>query len=431
MKQLPYEAAVQYGLVTTEGHSTDLTESLRDLEGTALYEAFARHILLQLGGLRVVQAVQEMQIEDRSVTGDTLARYLNEQGFRIGEHNTAINSLRMWLAKAGLFGSEKNNAWTVSLEVKQRLLGFDDETISALAGLSPEQIAFAKALASANPSDWIPASTIRDLAEVRDGIRIGRGSLPKEVLIPLRTLRLIEFESGGTQGGKSSRLKTTKHFHADLLEPFLEHAIVSLDPALTAYYRERPADIYADLESLDKNVKGRALEAYSVMVMRLLGLRFVGWRRRAAETGFSEVDVLMSGLFGAVPTMWQIQCKNTPAGHVRLEQVAKEVGLNPLTRATHILLLANAAFTSDAKRYADAVMQHSPLTIFLLGKDEFNEVKRESAALGRILRAEAVRIQNLKMSTPVWREGDARGGASAPSVSLPTQASSQDDSTGS
>lgn len=419
MKQLPYEAAVQYGLVTSAGEATDLTRSLKDLEGDDLYAAFARHILIHLGGLRVVQAVQEMQVEDRPITGDTLARYLTEQGFRVAEHNTAVNTLRMWLAKAGLFGSKGRREWAVSLAVKQQLLGFNDATISALVGLSPEQIAFAKALASVNPTGWIQASVIRDLAETRDGIRIGRGSLPNEVLTPLRDIGLLEFDSRGTQGGKSSRLNTTAAFQASVLEPFLEHAIVSLDPALTAYYRERPADIYADLDSSDKNIKGRALEAYSVMVMRLLGLRFVGWRRRAAETGFSEVDVLMSGLFGAVPTMWQIQCKNTPAGQVRLEQVAKEVGLNSLTRATHILVIANAAFTADAKRYADAVMQRSPLTIFLLGREDFDQIKQDRAALGRILRIEAERIQDLKMSTPVWREGDARGGSSSASVTPP------------
>lgn len=191
------------------------------------------------------------------------------------------------------------------------------------------------------------------------------------------------------------------------------------DPTITAYYRTRPADIYASLDAKDKYEKGHALEAFAVMVMRLLGLRFVGWRRRAAETGYSEVDVLMAGLFGAVPTTWQVQCKNTPASQVRLEDVAKEVGLTPLTRATHILVFANAPFTRDARRFADAIMQNSSLTIFLLDRTDFEAIRKSPANLGRILQAQAERIRDLKMATPVRREGDARGGPDKPALGLP------------
>lgn len=155
-------------------------------------------------------------------------------------------------------------------------------------------------------------------------------------------------------------------------------------------------------------------------VMRLLGLRFIGWRRRARQTtGNAEVDVLMAGLFGAAPTTWQVQCKNTPSVPVALQDVAKEVGLIPLTRATHILMLANAPLTRDARRYADAIMQNSSVTVFLLDRTDFEAVRESPANLGRILRTQDERIRDLKMATPVWREGDARGGPDQPTLGLP------------
>lgn len=166
--------------------------------------------------------------------------------------------------------------------------------------------------------------------------------------------------------------------------------------------------MFAALDAADKNEKGKALEAFAVYVMRLLGLRFVGWRKRSDATGQSEVDVLMSGLFGVVPTTWQVQCKNTPAGTVRLEDVAKEVGIAPLTRATHILLIANAAISRDARRFADATVQETALTVFLLDRDDFAAIRAEPATLARILKTQAARVRDLKMAAPVWREGDAR-----------------------
>lgn len=407
----PMEAGVQYGLLSPSTYeATGLARKLVEMDEKRMYHAFAQHILLKLGGLRVLEAVQEMHVEGRKITGDTLAEYLTDQGFRVSIHNTAINTMRMWLAKAGLFPESGSGAraWRPDLAVKEALVGMDDNTISALAELTPEQVAFTITLARLNPEEWIPAAEVRDLAEAAEGVRIGRGSLPNEVLRPLEAAGLIEFRTKGTRGGKTSELKTTAKFNSEVLKPFLEQTLKDLDPVLTAYYRKRPADIYALLSSENKYKKGHALEAFAVMVMRLLGLRFVGWRRRAEETGYSEVDVLMAGLFGSVPTMWQVQCKNTPSGQVRLEDVAKEVGLLPLSRATHILVLANAPFTRDARRYANAIMKNSSVTIFLLDREDFEAIQRSPASLGRILRKQAELIQDLKLATPVWREGDTQ-----------------------
>jgi hypothetical protein len=213
----------------------------------------------------------------------------------------------------------------------------------------------------------------------------------------------LDFQSGGTSGGKAAKLWTLPKFRKEVLEPFLTDAVKSLDPVLTPYYLTTPAAIYRDLHSSDKSRKGKALEAYAIHVMRLMGFRFVGWRKRAKDsTGYAEVDVVMTGLFGNSPTRWQVQCKNTPSGAVDLEDVAKEVGLLPLTNATHILMVANSKFTRDARLFANEIMAASPVTIFLMDKSDFEKVRVSPGALAAVLRTRAGETGRMKRRTTMW-----------------------------
>ena len=102
-RSLPLESAVQYGLLTKDTYeATPLARELVSLEPPELFDRFARHILLSRGGLRVVEGIEQMRSDDLPVTGDSLAEFLTAQGFRVTVHNTAINTLRMWLAEAGV-----------------------------------------------------------------------------------------------------------------------------------------------------------------------------------------------------------------------------------------------------------------------------------------------------------------------------------------
>jgi hypothetical protein len=275
--------------------------------------------------------------------------------------------------------------------------------IATLVGFTPEQRAFVLALCRINPQGDYPAAEVRVLAEQIVGHRFGRGSLPNAALKALSSAGLIRFVTKGTEAGKTSILRLTPQFQQDVLEPFVKETVRTLDAVLTAYYRKPPAEIYSELGSTDKFVKGKALEAYAVHIMRLLGLRFVGWRKRAPETtAQAEVDVIMTGLIGGLPSRWQIQCKNTPKDQVNLEDVAKEVGLLPVTKASHIMVLANGGFTRDAERYAFEVMRHSSVFIFLLGVSDFERVHKHPGELPVILRSKAESIADLRRGSTMW-----------------------------
>lgn len=385
-RSLPLEGAVQYGLLTpVEYEATPLAEELASLPAADLYDRFAQHILLRCGGLRVLEGIEQMRVDGLHVTGDSLAAFLTSQGFRVTVHNTAINTLRMWLAKAGIFPEGRAQAWVVNRGAKHRLLRLEDEQIAALAGLTPAQVAFVEGLCALEPQGWVPANEIRDWAEACRGVSIGRGSLPKEVLNVLRKAGLIEYKTGGTGSGKPSRLRTTDRFDKEVLGPFVRNAIRDLDATLSAYYRKRPQDIFDELESKDPDIKGKALEAFAILVMRMLGLRFVGWRKRAT----AEIDALLEGVLGPVATRWQIQCKNTPSSAVRLEDIAKEVGLLPITGATHILFVATTRFSKDAVEYARAVSRKTAVGLYLLDKGDFEALRQSPASIARLLRVQA------------------------------------------
>lgn len=388
---LPLEAAAAYGLMERKTHkATPLAVELSALQGPALYAAFARHILMSCGGLRVVDAAQRMRDDGLQITGDTLAQYLTDEGFPVTVHNTAINTLRLWLAKGGVFSE---GGWDVDQDVKERLVGLKTSEIEAVVDLEDDQRAFLLTLCRINPAGWYKAADVRALAEATFSIKLGRESLPQRYLEPLKLAGFINYKSGGTSGGKSAILNCTPKFKATVLRQFLSDTAKTLDAALMKYFTQRPKDIYSGLKSSDKYVKGWALEAYAVHIMRLLGLRFMYWRKRSQEsTGQAEVDALLAGMFGGAPTRWQVQCKNTPKGKVDLEDVAKEIGLLPITKATHVMLLANCGYTSAAQQFASRINQTTSATVYLLDKTDFDAVCQSAGVLGKILVAKGTQV---------------------------------------
>lgn len=422
---LPLEAAVQYELLTPrEYRATDLARGLEGRLPDETYRRFAAHILLNLNGLRVLQGIEQMQadleagLSSEPVNGDSLARYLTANGLRVTEHNTAINSMRLWLAKASIFPNVRHgrNAWVINRSVLDDLLGIPGATLANIEQLDVFQRSFLLALCRVNPSGWLRASDLRDYAEATDeaGIRFNRGSLPSQVLEPLHAAGFIEWRSRGTTGGKSAELRTTSEFQSRPLAQFLERTSQGLDPVVTRYYHMRPNDIYESLDSVNTSEKGQALEAYAIHLMRLLGLKLVEWRKRARDsTGRAEVDALMAGVLGGIATTWQVQCKNTRTS-VDLEDIAKEVGVVAITRATHILFATRSSFTRDAREFASRVTEESSLSLYLFDASDFSSIKDNAANLGPLLLKQSRRILEQRMSRPAWTRHTPAGRSITP-----------------
>lgn len=74
---------------------------------------------------------------------------------------------------------------------------------------------------------------------------------------------------------------------------------------------------------------------------------------------------------------------------MRLEDIAKEVGLLPITGATHLLFIANARFSNDAVEYARKVSKRAAVGIYLLDRDDFNALRESPMSIARLLRVRA------------------------------------------
>ena len=387
--KLPVEAAIQYGLLDKSRNPTGLAFELVDLNHADMYAAFARHILLKLNGLRLVEIAQQMAFEGLVVTGDLLAEYATRQGLRIVVHNTAINSLRMWLAKAGVFEGK----WTVNSEMKQKLLRLSDNQIAGISSLSHEQRAFLGALCRTGPVFNQKASSIRDMAESESGLTLRRDNLVKNFLAPLQSLGLVEYETKGTSGGKSSTFSTTNQFEAEAVSAFLDHAVASLDPTITEYFRQRPADILANLQTDDTVVRGEALEAFSVMILRLMGLRFIGWQKRAADSvDQSKTEVLIGGLVGGLPTRWLLECWNSPDLALDISDIEESVERFTQSSLSHLLLFSTGGFAPKAKSFVEETIKTNLSTVFLFDNSHFDRLGQDPASFPALLRKQGEQI---------------------------------------
>jgi hypothetical protein len=393
MRQLPWEAAAAYGLLEeTTWKPRPIVHELVALPDSEMYPRFAKHILLNCRGVEFVRGVQAFLKEARAAGGkinaDLISQYFRNHGLHVVEHNTAINSMRMWLSKGGVYPWKGSTMWDANDDVVTALVGLNMDEIAAISSWSREHIELAKALCRMNPKGEVKAADVRASAETMLPYTLSRAS-NRILFKPLLEAGYVAMKTGGTAEGKSAKVAVTDRFRADVLAPFLENAHKMLGNALFRLYDWDPERIRKGLESSKTSEKGMALEAYAVRVMRLMNLRFVTWRLRSSATGGAEVDATFTGLLGGVPTRWQVQCKNTKT-EVRLDDVAKEVGLVPLTKATHILVLSNQKFTRAAVTFARDTMRESPVTLFLVGGDDFRRVLDDGgAALLSVIRRQS------------------------------------------
>jgi len=96
-----------YGLLQEDGASpTSLADELLSVAHQPdLYERFARHILLYLRGLPLVETVAVMHAAGENISLPTLRRRLQQRGLYVPRGSVHLSSMRLWLAKAGVFDS--------------------------------------------------------------------------------------------------------------------------------------------------------------------------------------------------------------------------------------------------------------------------------------------------------------------------------------
>ena len=384
---------IAYGIIDRGASLTDFGKKLHTLKNNeaTLYEALAKHILLNLHGMTLVRCIQDMIAAGEKVNLTTLREGLAVRGVHYPPGGKHPSMMRLWLAKAGVFVGER---WRVDPYRLENVLGLDPDTFEVLADFTPEQRAFLRALANTGTTEPRAANEIVRLAAAAYGVRFPEKSLPKLVLDALEDAGYITVEKTTTgRGAKPFLVAPTSKLAADIVEPFLEQLKEHIDPKLLRLLRTPLSAILNEMRSKDRHKAGLALEALAFKIMRLLDMTYVATRLRANQTGGAEVDLIFENA-RLVFSRWQIQCKNT--ARVSLDDVAKEVGLTHFLKSNVIVIVTTGKIGEEARRYANAIMADSNLAVVMLDGGDLISIGENPAAVLRAFDREARHAMRLK-----------------------------------
>jgi site-specific DNA-methyltransferase (cytosine-N4-specific) len=399
----------KYGLLEEDDRLTEEGQKLLGLQSQPddLYEEFARHILLHLHGIDVVNAIDTLLQSGEPATQLTIGEFLKAQGIYVSTSSTHISKLCAWLKKAGVFRAD--GAFdTLDMERVSQLIGATQDETDLLSEMPEDQRAILKALCNLPLStieEPILSSRIMRYTEVLYGVTFNPKSFPREVLEPLVSAGYISIQKQAKATGEEANSREqfsgkpyviyrTEKFLNEHLEALID-ALANTGLAVRQLLRKSLAEILEELNSENTGVKGKALEALAFYLMRLIGLEFKSWRKRGKKTSGFEVDVIVEGA-RLVFSRWQIQCKNTPDSVVPLEDIAKEVGLSLQLQSNVILVVTTGRFSRDALTYADDMMKLTHLNIVTLNREDLRRLSASPLAIIEILERKARRVMELK-----------------------------------
>jgi hypothetical protein len=382
-----------YGLIDEDANLTTFGRDLRALKSdtSKLYEALARHILLHLKGMALVQCIRDMTAAGEMINLTSLRSGLAERGVHYPPGGKHPSMMRLWLEKAGVIVGSR---WQVDEIKLQSILGTNSADFGVLAQFTNEQRFFLLALANMGVSDAQPANEIVKLASATYGVKFPEKSLPKSVLNALVDAGYITAtKTTEGRGAKPFMVKPTAKLVTDVITPLLEQLKDQSDPKLLELLRKPLSDILSEIDSADRYIGGLALEALAFKLMRLLDMGYVATRLRAQATGGAEVDLVFESA-RLVFSRWQVQCKNT--ARVSLDDVAKEVGLTHFLKSTVIVVVSTGDIGSEARRYANKIMSESNLSIVMIDKSDLNIIRENPAHIVDAFKREAHHAMNLK-----------------------------------
>ena len=384
-----------YGIVDDGFEFTELGQDLYEIrdDSEKLHDRFARHILLELDGLKVLELVEDLRAAGRQTTNDNVKQGLRDQyDMHIDKTSNHWSQMRAWLSEAGLVNTGTHR-YEIEWSKVEDLTGMSSDELLELDGLTDEQRAFLHTLAILDPNGYIQNTAVRKVAEEIHGVDISQSNVSDLTLNPLEELGYIKWKNPSEVTGKPNLVKTTDEFDAEVLDPILEDVAdrVGIPRHVLRLSFE---EVLEQLDSESTYEKGVALETLAIKLGRLLGLDFAGWRVRGQKTGGAEVDAVMDSIANTF-NRWQIQCKNTQK-QVRSKHIAREVGISRTLQTNTILMIARGGVTDEGKRFAARVMQHENISILFIDDSDLRELDERPEKLLETLRGESKRIQRYK-----------------------------------
>lgn len=170
-----------YGLIDESANMTDFGRELYAMRDdiSKLHESLARHILLHLKGMALIQCIRDMTAAGEVVNLTTLREGLAERGVHYPSGGKHPSMMRLWLEKAGVFVGGR---WQIDEIRLAAVSETNSEDFGVLSRFTSEQRAFLLALANTDTSTPQPSNEIAKLAEATYGVKFPEKSLPKLVL---------------------------------------------------------------------------------------------------------------------------------------------------------------------------------------------------------------------------------------------------------
>jgi len=382
-----------YGIVTDNIiHLTPFGETLLEHQSVRdMNKALAKRILLYLNGLMLIETLRQLDLNGVKATNASVNSALIDQGFQLKQTSNNAQVMKLWLEQVGVL----DNSWRINEDALEDLLEIKSEEIGPFKELTQEQYYFLLALCNASTHDPISATDIRNLATASYNIVFDEKAFATKVIKPLQDKGLINAEkTTGGRGAKPYMVTLTEKTKKEVIEPLMEQFAGQVGNALAEAYCKTFDELRTDIDSKDTYVKGLALEAFSIKVMRIIGLDFIKTRYRDIQIGGAEVDALFDSTRLAY-SRWQVQCKNTKA--VTIDMVAKEVGLSHMLKSNVIVMMTTGHLTSEAKKYARRIMEDMNLCILMIQKEDVESIIENPTSIVDILNRQAAAAKKIKL----------------------------------
>lgn len=388
-------ALVAYGILHQgKIELTEFGEELYNerLDSSKLHDMLARHILLNLNGLVLIDAIKDMNIANEKVTNENIITKLNTLGFNMSKSSKKINTMKTWLAKAGVF---EGTSWRINHTKLNALTGMKKEDLECYRDLSKEQICFIKALNNTGIKDRQESSAIRKLASATFNVTFPEKNFKDIILRPLEEKGLLKTtKATNGRGAKSTFVTPTEKMLSEVTIPYLKQIENLTSEKMAKIFQLPTKDILKNIQSEDKYIKGIALEALAFKLMKSIGMEYVKTRLRSVDTGGAEVDLLFESTT-LVFSRWQIQCKNTKT--VDLDAVAKEVGLSHMLKSNAIVMVGTGTIGDAARQYANTIMRNSNLCIILIDGNDLKNISENPTAIIDVFNRESEKAKQIKV----------------------------------
>lgn len=359
-----------------------------------VYEEIASYLLRELNGMVLIEAIRSLKRSGLSVKNETVIDQVNYLlgSDLIGSGNN-VQSAKLWLEKAGVL-----SGWNINESKVRKIIGLTEEEMQLIRMLTPEQYYFLRTLCNVNSNKYLKGAEVRELAEATYHVSISPKTIAPAVILPLEKEKLIFAKKPTSgRGGASYLVKATANSKKKLIEPLLNQIEILLGKDLLDYYQKPLNQIRKDMSSRDTYIKGLALEAFAIRLMKYIGLDFHSTRLRGTETAGAEIDAIFESSH-LIFSRWQVQCKNIKkTSSVSLDQVAKEVGLSHVLLSNAIVIMTTGRISESARRYANDVMRTMNICIIMLDGDDLNEIVASPTNIIDIFNRESLNAKHIKV----------------------------------